>query len=123
MLWNEPDDEYWEDPWDEALGFDIPLRGKQPVSRYIVCYDIIHDRRRARVAECLEGWGVRVQKSVFEVVLEKQHLAVMIRQLGRLMDAKHDSVNIYPVCASCDSRRVDLGATVEKPVHQTYLIL
>ena len=37
--------------------------------RYIVLviYDISENRRRARMVKCLERYGVRVQKSAFEV--------------------------------------------------------
>lgn len=123
MLRDEPDDEFWEDIWDESLGYGVPLRSKQPVSRYVVCYDVVSDRRRARVAECMEGWGKRVQKSVFEVVLEKPHLNMMVRQVNALIDPTTDRVSVYPVCAACDSRRMDLGNAVSKPEHQPYLIV
>jgi CRISPR-associated endonuclease Cas2 len=36
---------------------------------YLVCYDVVLDRRRNKVAHILEGYGLRVQKSVFECVL------------------------------------------------------
>lgn len=123
MLWDEADDPYWEDVWDEALGFGVPLRSKQPVSRYVVCYDVVSNRRRTRVAECLESWGTRVQKSVFEVVLEKRHMTMMTRQVAALIDPKTDRISIYPVCAACDSRRVDLGTAEEKPTYKAFLIL
>lgn len=123
MLWDETDDEFWEDRWDDALGFLVPLTGKQPVSRYVIAYDIVNDRRRVKIAEYLEGWGTRMQKSVFEVVLEKAHIKMVTRELGTMINAEEDRISIYPVCAACDSRRVDLGTTVDKPENQPYLIL
>ena len=33
---------------------------------YLICYDVVNDRRRNRVSRLLEGYGLRVQKSVFE---------------------------------------------------------
>lgn len=32
---------------------------------YLICYDIVLDKRRNKVAQMLEGYGLRVQKSVF----------------------------------------------------------
>jgi CRISPR-associated protein Cas2 len=41
---------------------------------YLICYDIVKDSRRTKVAHLLEGYGLRVQKSVFEVVLMSNSL-------------------------------------------------
>lgn len=123
MLWDEPDDPFQASMWDTALGFQSPLGERPAMSRYVICYDVVDNRRRAKVADCLEGWGTRVQKSVFEALLEKPHLTALVGQLGRLIDPTTDCVNIYPVCAACDGRRVDLGQTVTKPEHQPWLIV
>ncbi|MCI4412055.1 MAG: CRISPR-associated endonuclease Cas2 [Thiotrichales bacterium] len=39
---------------------------------WLVCFDIQHDRTRSRVSRYLEKVGVRVQGSVFEVILRKE---------------------------------------------------
>ena len=36
---------------------------------YLVCYDIVSDYRRNKVSQLLEGYGIRVQRSVFECLL------------------------------------------------------
>jgi CRISPR-associated protein Cas2 len=41
---------------------------------YLVCYDVVGDARRVRVANLLKGYGLRVQKSVFECVLSGDQL-------------------------------------------------
>lgn len=33
---------------------------------YLVCFDVVEDRARARVVKALKDYGVRGQKSVFE---------------------------------------------------------
>ncbi|MFW6359187.1 MAG: CRISPR-associated endonuclease Cas2, partial [Chroococcales cyanobacterium] len=38
---------------------------------YLVTYDIPCDKRRKKVADLLEGYGQRVQYSVFECVLKR----------------------------------------------------
>src|SRR4051812_41368715 len=38
---------------------------------YLACYDVADDRERERVADVLEGVGLRVQRSVFECRLTR----------------------------------------------------
>ena len=51
---------------------------------YIVAYDIPSNRRRKKVSDILEGYGKRVQYSVFELVLAKSKYDEMRRRLSRL---------------------------------------
>lgn len=62
---------------------------------YSIVYDIPDDRRRERVAGWLEGWGHRVQRSVFEVELKPQEFRRMREGLLKLLDPAHDLVRIY----------------------------
>ncbi len=71
--------------------------------RYLVAYDIRDDRRLRAVAACVEGYGERIQYSVFvcdlsdeeavslrgdlEVRIRKSEDSVMIIDLGRAGDA------------------------------------
>jgi CRISPR-associated protein Cas2 len=50
--------------------------------KYVVAYDIADDGRRNRVARFLEGWGRRVQKSVFECELSPEELGWVHRRLA-----------------------------------------
>lgn len=72
------------------------MTGRQHV---VVAYDIEDDRRRARLARTLEGYGERVQYSVFECDLEERHLVRLIRTLQRLIHPG-DAVRIYRMPAS-----------------------
>jgi CRISPR-associated protein Cas2 len=123
-LWTEPDDEdYFEDPHCEDGDYATLLSGKQPMNRYVVAYDIISNKRRVKVAYCLDSYGQRVQKSIFEMMISKQLHSRMIRELTSLIDADLDRVSIYPQCGSCDARRVDLGLAPDKPVLQNWIIV
>ncbi|MFC7332649.1 CRISPR-associated endonuclease Cas2 [Rhodocista pekingensis] len=124
-LWTEPDDdEFFEDPFDaDADTLATLLTGKPPMNRYVVSYDIIDNRRRVKVANCLDSYGQRVQKSVFEVLISRQLHARMVRELTALIDPGQDRISIYPQCGSCDARRVDLGVAPDKPVHQNWIIV
>ncbi len=64
---------------------------------YLVCYDIVEDRRRNRVMKLLKGYGFHVQKSVFECYLSATQLERLSKRLSREVDVKTDSVRIYPM--------------------------
>jgi CRISPR-associated protein Cas2 len=66
----------------------------------LVVYDIATetdaDQRRLRhVAKICEGYGVRVQKSVFECDLDAPTLRHLVHDLEKAMDPGRDSVGIY----------------------------
>jgi CRISPR-associated protein Cas2 len=66
----------------------------------LLTYDIdTHDqageRRLRRVAKIAEGHGVRVQYSVFELVLDPHELPVLVHLLERAIDGAHDNIRIY----------------------------
>lgn len=66
----------------------------------VVCYDIPDNRRRSRVSKLLEGFGTRVQKSVFECDLEQKHLEKLKQKLQKLL-RDEDSVRYYYLCLQC----------------------
>lgn len=68
------------------------------MKRLVVAYDIADDRRRTRVARLLEGYGERVQKSVFECELDPQRETALRLVLSSLIDDEEDAVRIYPLC-------------------------
>ncbi len=43
----------------------------------IVAYDVSSDRRRTRLAAYLQGWGHRIQESVFQLRLEADDLSAV----------------------------------------------
>lgn len=61
----------------------------------IISYDIVSDRRRTKVAHLLEGYGTRVQDSVFEADLSATQLTRVLRDAGKLIDRTTDSVRCY----------------------------
>ncbi|MBE9610838.1 CRISPR-associated endonuclease Cas2 [Chitinilyticum piscinae] len=65
---------------------------------YLIAYDISHRQRHYRVARELEGWGLRVQESVFECWLTAPKLTELRRNLARLIDPRCDLIRYYPLC-------------------------
>lgn len=76
---------------------------------YLICYDIVEDRRRTKVAKLLEAYGLRVQKSVFEAVLNGNQYQKLKSQLERLIDGEQDQLRFYPLSQHCRVKVVILG--------------
>lgn len=64
----------------------------------IICYDIGDDRRRNKIARLLEGWGVRVQDSVFECHISATQQRQIMNDIAHLIDAEQDKVRYYALC-------------------------
>ncbi len=64
---------------------------------YVVTYDIPCDKRRRKVANLLEGYGRRVQYSVFECVLTAVKYEELSRRLHKRIKLSEDSVRFYPL--------------------------
>jgi CRISPR-associated protein Cas2 len=61
-------------------------------TRYLVSYDIAHPKRLRRVAKVLEGFGVRLQYSVFECPLDDLRLAQAKAELHDVIHHDEDQV-------------------------------
>jgi CRISPR-associated protein Cas2 len=66
----------------------------------LVAYDVSTDtaagrRRLRRVAKVCEGHGQRVQKSVFECILNAAEMEQLKHRLCREIDLEEDSLRIY----------------------------
>lgn len=81
--------------------------------KYVIAYDIADDGRRQRVARLLEGWGRRVQKSVFECDLSGEALQQVYDRLARLLILTEDRCHLYRLCGECAPHRLTLGRDLE----------
>ena len=66
----------------------------------LVTYDVATTtpegaQRLRRVAKLCEGYGIRVQKSVFEIVCTEADLVRLNDSLQRTIDDTEDSIRIY----------------------------
>jgi len=61
-------------------------------TRFLVCYDISNPKRLYRVAKTLEGYGSRLQFSVFECPLDKLRLAEVKSRLLDILHHEEDQV-------------------------------
>jgi len=76
---------------------------------YLFAYDISDNRRRARVSKELEKFGLRVQKSFFQVDVAAERAERLKELLLARIDPKTDSLLFYPLCADCLGKAMVLG--------------
>ena len=81
---------------------------------YVVTYDIdtsttVGERRLRTVAKICESYGIRVQKTVFEVVISDVQLVRFEHQLHQAIDATKDSIRMYRVPSQSLARVRHLG--------------
>lgn len=81
--------------------------------RYVIAYDITDDHRRNQVAKFLEGWGRRVQKSVFECDLSSNELRRVYECLKTMLVLSEDRCHIYQICGECAPKRLLIGSEIE----------
>jgi CRISPR-associated protein Cas2 len=67
----------------------------------LVVYDIPDNKTRRLVSDILEGYGLRVNRSVFECrVKNARHRRRLEAALLHEIDPAVDSIRIYPLCAA-----------------------
>lgn len=82
---------------------------------YVVSYDIASDRLRNKIAKILEGYGVRIQYSVFECRLNEKKYKEMYGKLLELMaGAKEGNIRLYSLCENCLSKICTIGQPAEE---------
>ena len=89
---------------------------------HIITYDIEDDKERNRVSKILEGYGIRVQESVFECNLNKMDYDELLNKLIKLADG-NINIRIYPVCKDCYSKAVGIGKIKHYPGLKGYEIV
>lgn len=67
----------------------------------IVAYDIADDKRLSRIAKVMLDYGVRVQKSIFEVAVTQPVFRELKDRVEKIIVAEEDGVKYYPLCERC----------------------
>ena len=78
-----------------------------------VSYDISDTKRRNRLHRALKNFGVRVQYSVFECVLDAKDVKRLEAAVRREVK-DDDHVRYYHLCESCERQVVALGGVVSR---------
>jgi len=61
-------------------------------TRYLVSYDICNPKRLRQVAKTMEGYGMRLQYSVFECALDGKRVAKLKADLHEILHHEEDQV-------------------------------
>jgi len=76
----------------------------------VIIYDISDDALRARIAKALMDYGcIRIQKSAFYGVLNRNNREKLKLRLERMMKEAEGNVQFYPLCSKCFALRDSIG--------------
>jgi CRISPR-associated protein Cas2 len=67
---------------------------------WLVCYDVHDPARLRKCAKHMEGYGERVQYSVFRCWMSKLEVERLRWELTELLESE-DDVMLIPLCSSC----------------------
>ena len=73
--------------------------------RYLVAYDIRDEKRLRTVASCMEGYGDRIQYSVFVCDLSEQEMVLMRTDVEARIKPSEDSVMVVDLGRADDASR------------------
>ncbi|WP_417734146.1 CRISPR-associated endonuclease Cas2 [Rosistilla oblonga] len=74
-----------------------------PPTWSLVTYDVRDAKRLRKVAKLLEGYGERIQYSVFRVRLTREKLEKLRWELSEAMELEDDLL-VIPLCERCASK-------------------
>lgn len=86
--------------------------------RYVILiiYDIVDNKRRLNMVQCLEKYGIRVQKSAFEVYISKKKYERLEIEAAGIIDKATDSLRIYFLYNRTAVRTWGIGCCKEEDV-------
>lgn len=89
----------------------------------LVVYDIADNRRRTKLAKFLEGYGRRVQYSVFECFLSQSKMKKLYTKVAKQVDLSEDSVRFYWVPSDALAKVLTIGdPPLPQPPPSVYII-
>ncbi|GAA6622115.1 CRISPR-associated endonuclease Cas2 [Scytonema sp. NUACC26] len=88
----------------------------------LVVYDIPNDKRRTKLSNFLEGYGRRVQFSVFECFLSLEEMRELYEKVKKLVKPVEDNVRFYWISQEAVSRVLTLGGERPEPPPKYYVI-
>lgn len=77
---------------------------------YLISYDITSNKVRNKLAKTLEGYGRRVQYSVFECSISRERFNELYRKMVKLVEKDPDgNVRCYQLCGNCEQKLIMIG--------------
>ncbi|PID44645.1 MAG: CRISPR-associated endonuclease Cas2 [Proteobacteria bacterium] len=68
---------------------------------YLTCFDIQDNRSRRYIARELERYGLRVQKSVFEITVTNDKALLRLKKRLQQWTEDGDDIRFYHLCLAC----------------------
>jgi CRISPR-associated protein Cas2 len=81
---------------------------------YLVTYDVRDPKRLRKVAKHLEGYGVRMQYSVFRVRMNDRERERLGFEMKRIMDPE-DKLLVIGLCERCSQKVEQMNTHAEWP--------
>jgi CRISPR-associated protein Cas2 len=88
----------------------------------VVVYDIADDKRRLKLSNFLEGYGRRVQESVFECFMSLDEMRRLHKKVGRRVKPLEDNVRFYWLAADAMSKVLTIGSEPPSAPPEAYII-
>jgi CRISPR-associated protein Cas2 len=88
----------------------------------LIVYDIPDDRRRLKLSNFLEGYGRRVQYSVFECFLSLDEMRQLHQRVKRWVKANEDNIRFYWISEEAVSRVLTIGSSPPEEPPAAYII-
>lgn len=87
---------------DRAAGIVCPVQDQVIIMKnwFLIAYDVHDDKRLRQVAQTMEGYGSRLQFSVFRCFLTKREMQRLRWELSRIMDLSDDLL-VVRLCPGC----------------------
>ena len=82
--------------------------------KILLTYDIVNSKNRTKLAALLEGYGYRVNFSVFELEIKKHQFALLLKAIEPFYE-KEDSVRVYAFSADTIAKSYDLNSKRPSP--------
>ena len=89
---------------------------------YLVTYDIPSNKRRKKVSDLLEGYGKRVQYSVFECVLEPKKFVELKTRMKKRVNLEEDSIRFYPLSKHTLNQVETWGGVPLTPIPGSFIV-
>ena len=75
----------------------------------IVAYDIADPKRLSKVAKVIMDYGIRVQKSIFQVDSSNNLFLEMKSRIEDIIEPFADGVKYFPLCEKCAGKVEIIG--------------
>jgi CRISPR-associated protein Cas2 len=87
----------------------------------LIVYDIADNHRRSHLSNFLEGYGRRVQESVFECFVSLEKMPVIFERASRIVTIE-DNLRFYWIPSDAVPRTLTVGSTPPMPPPDYYII-